>query len=502
MKTNLELSIVRSDEKYLGNLDLKEAAKKTSETSSSDLPKLVTDLALSGCNALVANHVRENILQGYIPAIEILPKPKQRYGNRPLAVLDVTTRTYLAALAGSLKGIIPDGSMEGNHDEFKYYGIDRSGKWILEFDITSCYEYLDHIVLANELILQGAEQSSVEYLCQLLNSLFHRHVGLPQGVSESDRLAAVYLDLLQRRLKRKGYDIVRFADDFRVVVDSRREAYIAIEDCMEEARRIYLSLAEQKISISQAEVLKEQFRNFEEIFEGYSEDAFGELIDYTLIPGIYDDIIEEYYPAPDDVDFEATVKLLNDWIEAGVDRRAALARAGMEAIRRAAGMDRRIDNKILSRIVEKDPLRLKLIAHYISKRSESSDNWELLDEVSGQDRITPWHKVWILTSATKLDSVDCLGEQRILEYAKTQVHDSHEAVRLQAAWLLALNGVLQTDDLVSLYEKSTAVSAFGLSAIAGLVSKNKSNGALEAIRDDSKVNKHCFEWGSTVECKV
>ncbi|SMX90803.1 MULTISPECIES: reverse transcriptase domain-containing protein [Brevibacterium] len=496
VKDGPKLRFIQADKKNLDRLDLEEAAQKNSKSTPADLPLLVSERALEESEKVLAKQARESILQGYVPAVEFLPKPKQRYGNRPLAVLDPITRTFLTALNIDLKEALPASSRDDKFDDFENYGTDRTGVWVVEFDIASCYEYVDHDILSRELVLQGAEQQTINSLSNLFGAIFERDVGLPQGPRESDRLADAYLSIVERRLKRRGYEVARYADDFKIVVGSRREAFDAIEKCMEEARRVYLSLAEQKIDFKRSEDLLDDIKIVKGLFGEYTETAFGELIDYSLVPGIYDDTIDEVYPEPDEVNFEATLSILRDWSEAKGSQLSALARAGALGIRTVKGFDSRIDNDILSAIVAKEPLRVKLISEYILERSETVNNWELIADISQQERISPWHKIWLLNTASRLESKSCRGRSSFLDYAIEQVMDSHELVRLEAAWLLAVNESLDIDRLVTLYGGATNISTVGLAAVAGLVNNSNTSNQLDSIRSDSRLNRSAFKWGS------
>ncbi len=123
---------------------------------------------------------------------------------------------------------------------------DSPVKYVVKADVTAFYQFIDHAILADELLLAGADFELIEALMALLGEVQGRSYGLPQLLDASDMLSDVYADRMERDLLRSGIATWRFNDDFRIACDSYEEALTAIEALDAAARRVGLVLAEHK----------------------------------------------------------------------------------------------------------------------------------------------------------------------------------------------------------------------------------------------------------------
>lgn len=482
----------------VAKLDLSKAAKLVTTKSLTDLPRLISDKALENAQGNLAKQTKAELLTGLIPSVELVSMPKQSFGNRPLAVLSPQTRVVLEALVALLEESLPASSRENNFQEFEAFGTDDPKAWLVDFDIAACYEFIDHNVLAGELILQGGNSEAVGITRRTLSAVHGRQIGLPQGVASSHRLSDAYLDVIERRLTRHGYIVGRYADDFRVIAHSRKEAFQVIDIAMEEARRVHLALAEQKIHVRKATEIAADIKKRSGLSEEYTKRVYGDLTKTTLIKIGYDDWeIELQEPDKEDVDFAAIKQLLSDWGDPDKERSRAMSYAGTLALSGANSLDERIPNEILASIVDKEPVRLRKVMEYLLTRPDEADNWSLLKEISTQERSTPWHKIWLFSTASNLGSNDSPEKTEFLEFASRQLNGSHEAVRVEAAWLLAVNESLSSQEVQSLYAKASRTSQIGLSAVAGRVSRTSDGKTDKAIRNDSALNTCAFGWGES-----
>lgn len=480
----------------VAKLDFGKAAKLVTSRSLTDLPILISDRALENACGKLAKQTGAELQTGLIPSVEFVSMPKPGFGNRPLAILSTQTRVVLEALVALLEESLPTSSREGNFQEFESFGTIDDKAWLVDFDIAACYEFIDHNVLAGELILQGANSDAVGVTRRTLSAVLGRQIGLPQGVASSHRLSDAYLDMIERSMTRHGYTVRRYADDFRIITGSRKDAFQVIEIAMEEARRVHLALAEQKIHVRKATEVAGDIKNRSDLIETYTKRVYGELAETVITSIGYDDAeIEFLEPDQEQVDFEAVKQLLADWGDPDQDRSRAISYAGTVALSGANKLIDRIPNEILARIIDKEPIRLRKVMEYLLTRPDGADNWELLNQISVQERITPWHKIWILSTASNLMGNDSSEKTEFLEFASRQIDDSYESVRLEAAWLLAVNESLSYPKVLSLYSQASRTSQIGLSAVAGRVNRSNGQQTYKAIRDDSALNKCAFEWG-------
>ncbi len=118
--------------------------------------------------------------------------------------------------------------------------------YVVKSDLAAFYQFIDHSVLAEELLRLGADYELIEALLSLLEEVQGRNYGLPQLLDSSDELSEVYADRIERSLLRAGYAVWRFNDDFRIACDTYADAIAAIETLDTEARLVGLVLAEHK----------------------------------------------------------------------------------------------------------------------------------------------------------------------------------------------------------------------------------------------------------------
>ncbi|WP_041648904.1 RNA-directed DNA polymerase [Glutamicibacter arilaitensis] len=326
--------IVRSD--TAKKLNLYTAAATVASIPLMDLPVLLSDKALQGSEKDLAKSAQSSLEAGMYPTLEFIPMPKLGYGNRPLASLGPETRVVLTSIVNALEDSLPKSSRQGGFSNFEKFGTESDDSWLVDFDIAACYEYIDHNILDDELIRQGADADIVRLTSELLHSMLARPIGLPQGLDPSHRLSDAYLDRIQRNLLRHGYSGTRFADDFRMVVQSPEEAHKLISLSIEEARSVHLTLAEQKIRVRRSKDVVAELVNRTSVFEDYVEKMIDELTEEITQKVDYDDFETEYVvPDEDVVNFAALEELLEDWGDKDRASSRALAHAGTFALRQA-----------------------------------------------------------------------------------------------------------------------------------------------------------------------
>lgn len=119
-------------------------------------------------------------------------------------------------------------------------------KYVVQADVTAFYDYVDHGILARELLVLNGDFEAIDCLSSLLMEMQGRAYGLPQLLDPSDRLSEVYVDAVERDMLRRGWPTWRYNDDFRVAVNSFTDALAAIEDLAVAARTVGLALNDLK----------------------------------------------------------------------------------------------------------------------------------------------------------------------------------------------------------------------------------------------------------------
>ncbi|MGW4714311.1 hypothetical protein [Nocardia sp. NPDC004260] len=173
---------------------------------------------------------------------------KEWRGTRPLHTLTLEDSVLYRVLVHRLSRRLPERLRERvSIEEFRRAPLDVSGaRYICVTDVNAYYEFVDHDLLATELVSQTGDEMAVTALRGLLATVLGRQVGIPQVHSASDILGDVYIDPARRRLLRRGHATFTYSDDFRIAVPTLQTARDALEACEFEVRALGLVLNETK----------------------------------------------------------------------------------------------------------------------------------------------------------------------------------------------------------------------------------------------------------------
>ena len=138
--------------------------------------------------------------------------------------------------------------------------LTRGSQWVIEADIASYYDSIDHALFAECLLEYLDGDKLVKLLKNCLRTwtphedgpTFPR--GLPQGYEASDYLATLFLFPVDKRLiLRSGhYSYIRYVDDFRVLAPNRHTAEEALVDLDIALKKRALVLQGAKTTIREA----------------------------------------------------------------------------------------------------------------------------------------------------------------------------------------------------------------------------------------------------------
>lgn len=175
-----------------------------------------------------------------------IPKPG-RAEERPLGIPTVEDRIVQMACHIVLEPVFESDFAEqsygfrpgrGAKDALRrVHELLKDGKvWVVDADLKSYFDTIPH----DQLMERVEEKVSDSSILELIRSFLEQEVvdgderwqpeqGTPQGGVISPLLANIYLDPLDHLMAEKGYEMVRYADDFVIVCDSREEANEALE---------------------------------------------------------------------------------------------------------------------------------------------------------------------------------------------------------------------------------------------------------------------------------
>jgi len=186
--------------------------------------------------------VREELLAGtYQPQpIRRAIIPKRGGGERELGIPTVLDRLIQQALLQVLQPQFDPTFSEHSHGfrpgrrahdavgEARRY-IQEGKRWVVDVDLEKFFDRVHHDVLMGRLARRIADRQVLRLIRRYLDVgvmtngvVVERYEGTPQGGPLSPLLANVLLDEVDKELERRGHAFVRYADDVRVFVGSKK----------------------------------------------------------------------------------------------------------------------------------------------------------------------------------------------------------------------------------------------------------------------------------------
>lgn len=192
----------------------------------------------------LADLVKELRAKQYSPRpVKRVEIPKPGGGVRKLGIPAVRDRVVQQALLDILSPIFdPDfhpSSYGYRPGKSSHQAIEKASmfmrkyelSWVVDMDLSKCFDTLDHEFLLTRIRRRVADGSILKLIRLFLQSgvmtatgYEQTDKGSPQGGVISPLLANIYLDYFDQWSMKKGYRIVRYADDILIFASSRKGA--------------------------------------------------------------------------------------------------------------------------------------------------------------------------------------------------------------------------------------------------------------------------------------
>jgi group II intron reverse transcriptase/maturase len=197
----------------------------------------------------------------------LIPKAGQPGKSRPLGIPTIYDRVCQQAMLNRLEPIFEPVFDDANFGYRKgrstkdalgkvWRELDEGKEWVVDADLKDFFGSVDHqklLALVNQRVSDGRVLGLVKQIleagCVAEGKRLPTERGTPQGGVISPLLSNILLTPFDREMRRKGYRLTRYADDWLVTCESRREACAALEAATGILEKLGVTLHTEKTRI-------------------------------------------------------------------------------------------------------------------------------------------------------------------------------------------------------------------------------------------------------------
>jgi Reverse transcriptase (RNA-dependent DNA polymerase) len=341
-----------------------------------------------------------------------------RYGSgtRPVPDLSLEARLVVEALAklladrlvadADLLGLTPHlDSAAGQKLEFERRPLtDPKPAYVATADVASFYEYVDHDLLASEIVELTGDPGLASAVNTTLSEILGRRFGLPQGPHGSDIFASLYLSRVDRRLLRAGVALERFNDDYLIRADSIASAQRDVAALERSLRDLGLILNHQKTQVLTAEQYEHGLVAYQELLEAAAIDTIELPPGYTFDPDEFEGTSLE--SANEEIIAAAFERALDDEDHPFAARHRMID----SALPYLAGFENTLPLQRLAELIEVWPAHIRNVNLYLRRlvgtEHEQAVVGAVISALRTQTLALPWVQGWLVDVLARCTQAD------------------------------------------------------------------------------------------------